>query len=180
MAELRRHFHSASLLYVFRAAHEAKDAKKVLDLRTLQGERIIAGRRLSPRRVVSEAVVRREVARDLTALLNTIALESTEDLSQVPDVRKSILNYGIPDVGHRTIDETGVDHVAEEIKAAIMHFEPRLAPESLIVARDHSVSTVELQVRFNVRADLVAEPINIPVEFVADVIEAGKIVVNRL
>ena len=39
------------LMHVFRAAHEAKDANKKLDLRDEAGDRIIAGRRLPARQV---------------------------------------------------------------------------------------------------------------------------------
>jgi len=58
--------------------------------------------------------------------------------------------------------------------------EPRLAAASLEIERDMSVDPDELKVRFLVRADLTCYPIQIPVEFVADIIESGKIVVNRL
>ena len=66
---------SSPLMFIFRAAHEAKDAKKKIDVRNEAGERIIASRRLRPRQVIDESLLRREVARDLTALLNTVAME---------------------------------------------------------------------------------------------------------
>ena len=69
------------LMHVFRAAHSAKDAKKV-DMRTESGERTIAGRRLPARQVITESELRREVVHDLAALLNTVAMESTVDLSE--------------------------------------------------------------------------------------------------
>ena len=49
------------------------------------------------------------------------------------------------------------------------------------VTRDHSVDAAELKVRFIVRADLFCEPLNVPIEFVADVeIDSGKIMISRL
>jgi type VI secretion system protein ImpF len=171
---------SPPLMYVFRAAHGAKDAKRRVEIRNEAGERVIASRRMRVRQVITESVLRQEVARDLDALLNTIALESTIEMADAPYARKSILNFGIPDVTKRTIDEAGVDDIAEEIKAAIVNFEPRLAAASLHVERDTSVDIVELKVRFLVRADLTCDPVHVPVEFVADVIETGKIIVNRL
>jgi type VI secretion system protein ImpF len=171
---------SPPLMHVFRAAHEAKDAKKRLDIRSEAGERIIAGRRLRPRHVITEAALRVEVSRDLEALLNTIALESTIDLTGTPYARKSILNFGIPDIADRTIDEMTVNNIPEEIRTAIIQYEPRLAVASLHVERDMSVDPAELKVRFIVRADLTCDPVHVPVEFVADVIDTGKIVVNRL
>jgi type VI secretion system protein ImpF len=171
---------SPPLMHVFRAAHEASDAKQAVDLRNAAGERIISSRRLRARHVITEPVLRREVWRDLEALLNTIALESTIDMSESSYARKSILNFGIPDVTHRSIDEVAVDHVAEEIRAAIVNYEPRLAAASLHVERDLSVDPVELKIRFIVRADLTCDPVHVPVEFIADVVDSGRILVNRL
>ena len=67
-------------MHAFRTAYEARDAKKKLDLRDESGERVIANRRRPPRGAITEPTLRREVARDLDALMNTIALESTQDL----------------------------------------------------------------------------------------------------
>jgi type VI secretion system protein ImpF len=171
---------SPPLMYVFRAAHEAKDATKKVDIRNEAGDRVIAGRRLRARQVISESMLRREVSRDLEALLNTVAMESTVDMSGAAYVRKSILNFGLPDVSNRTIDENAVGSIPEEIRNAITQFEPRLAAASLHVERDTSVDPVELKVRFVVRADLTCDPVHVPVEFIADVIDSGKITVNRL
>lgn len=171
---------SPPLMHVFRAAHAAKDAKKRVDIRDEAGERVLAGRRLRPRQVITESVLRQEVARDLDALLNTIALESTIDMSATPEARASILNFGIPDLTKRTIDEIGVADIPGEIRTAIINFEPRLSAASLHIERDTSVDITELKVRFIVRADLTCDPIHIPVEFIADVIESGQVIVNRL
>src|ERR1700704_6742741 len=94
---------STPLMHVFRAAHETKDAKRIIDQRNEAGDRVIAGRRLRARQVISESMLRREVSRDLEALLNTVAMESTVDMSEAAYVRKSILNFGLPDVSTRTL-----------------------------------------------------------------------------
>ena len=168
------------LMHVFRAAHEAKDAKRIVDQRNAAGDRVIASRRLRARQVITESMLRREVSRDLDALLNTVALEATVDMENAPNVRRSILNYGLPDIALRTIDETGVDEIPDEIRTAILNYEPRLAAGSLRIERDRTVDPVELKIRFLVRAQLVCHPVHVPVEFVADIVEAGKIVINRL
>jgi type VI secretion system protein ImpF len=170
---------SPPLMYVFRAAHEAKDATKKVDIRTEAGERVIAGRRMPARQVITEPVLRREVSRDLDDMLNAIALESTIDMSGADHVRKSILNYGLPDIAHRTIDQASVKNIPAELTTAIVNFEPRLAGASLRIERDTSVDPVELKVRFIVQADLTCDPVHVPVEFIADVTDTGKIIVNR-
>jgi type VI secretion system protein ImpF len=169
------------LMHAFRSAFEARDSKKKLDLRDESGERIIANRRTTARTAINEPTLRREVSRDLDALMNTIALESTQDLRANEYVRRSILNFGFPDITHRSIDEISVNDVSHEIATVLTNYEPRLLRDTVHVVRDNSVDSTELKIRFIVRADLSCEPLNVPVEFVADVeVDSGKIVINRL
>ena len=112
---------SPPLMLAFRAAHEARDARKKLDLRDQSGERIIAGRRSTGRHPISEALLRREVSHDLETLLNTIALESTLDMSGRDCVRTSILNYGLPDIANRSIDEVTDDELSDALRASTAH-----------------------------------------------------------
>ncbi|MEJ1157584.1 type VI secretion system baseplate subunit TssE [Prosthecomicrobium sp. N25] len=168
-------------MHAFRAAHGARDARKKLDLRDESGDRIIAGRRASARTLVTEAIMRREIGLDLEKLLNTIQLASSLDLSEHPEVQSSILNFGIPDIVHRSIDEFAVDDIAFELAVALKRFEPRIVPRSIQVRRDMSVSTVELKVRFQISAEISMRPENVPVEFVADIeVASGKIVVGHV
>jgi type VI secretion system protein ImpF len=172
---------SPPLMLAFRTAHTKGDAKDKIDLRDKAGERIIAGRRSSGRFPISEAVLRREVAHDLDFLMNTVALESTEDLSGHAQVRASILNYGFPDIAHRSIDEITVDDLKDEIRNVLMTFEPRLERGTIRARRDTSVTAEQLKLRFIVQADLHCEPLNVPVEFIADVdLDTGGIHINRL
>ena len=172
---------SPPLMLAFRSANAARDAKTKIDLRNDQGERLIAGRRATGRTPISESLLRREVARDLEALMNTVALESTEDLSGFERVQRSILNYGFPDIAHRSIDEISVDDLGDEIRSVLMTYEPRLNRESIRASRDNSARAEELKLRFLVQADLRCDPLNVPVEFVADVdLDSGGIMINRL
>lgn len=172
---------SPPLMYAFRGAHAARDAKKKLDLRDEAGDRIIASRRATMRGSITEPLLRREVASDLASLMNTIALESCVDLDAYDYVRKSVLNFGFPDLVHRTIDELSTNDISGELQDVLTHFEPRLVPQSIQVARDMTVDKAELKIRFVVSAELACEPLNVPVEFVADVeLDSGKIMINRL
>lgn len=172
---------SPPLMLAFRAANVARDAKTKVDLRNEHGERLISGRRASGRTPISELVLRKEVARDLESLMNTVALESTENLAGFERVQRSILNYGFPDIAHMSIDEISVDDLGSEIRAVLMHYEPRLHRESIRATRDTSARAEELKLRFIVHADLRCDPLNVPVEFVADVdLDGGGIQINRL
>jgi type VI secretion system protein ImpF len=181
MAVARKDRLAPPLMFAFRSASAARDAKKRVDLRDEAGERIIASRRTTGRTPITESMLRKEVARDLEALMNTIAFESSEDLGGFDRVRKSILNFGLPVIAHRTIDETGVGDVMGELKTALLNYEPRLTSETIHVTRDTSLDATELKVRFVIRAELCCEPVNVPVEFIADLeLDSGKIQVNRL
>jgi type VI secretion system protein ImpF len=172
---------SSPLMHAFRSAHAAHDAKTKVDLRTDGGERVIAGRRVTGRAPVSDAVLRREVAIDLEALMNTIALESSEDIVEFEWVRKSIINFGLPDVGHRTLEDGSVNDIGKEIETALFNYEPRLDRKSVHARRDASIGSEQLKLRFIVNADLRCEPVNLPVEFVADLdLESGAVQINRL
>jgi type VI secretion system protein ImpF len=48
------------------------------------------------------------------------------------------------------------------------------------VARDATVDRTELKIRFTVNADLFCDPVNVPVEFIAEVeMDSGKIQISR-
>ena len=64
-------------------------------------------------------------------------LDAATDLSALPEVRSSILNFGFPDLSWRTIDENGLHDVAGEIEVALLDFEPRLARDSVPVSYTH-------------------------------------------
>ena len=167
------------LMFAFREAHLDKDAKVSLDLRDAGGERVIAQRRAAPRAAITEPKLRREIAIDLDGLVNTINLAASVDLSQHEYVGRSILNHGFPDLASRTIDEHRVDLIAQDMMTVLLGYEPRLIRESIAVERDHSLDRAELKVRFLVRADLNCEPLNIPVQFVADLeLDTGKMAIR--
>jgi type VI secretion system protein ImpF len=171
---------SPPLMSAFRTAFEARDAKKKIDLRDESGERVIAGRRASRRNVITEPVLRREVARDLDSLLNTISMDSTQPLDAFPHARRSVINFGFPDIEHRTIDENSVNDIKDEIRTVLMTYEPRLIAGSVKVSRDNAVDRAALKIRFTVNADLFCDPVNIPVEFIAEVeLDSGKIQISR-
>lgn len=172
---------NSPLMYAFRGAHEARDGKKTAEQREEANERVVQSRRSTARVAITEPMLRQEVARDLDVLMNTVSLDSSFDLEGFEHVRTSILNYGFPDLTHRTIDESSMADVRGEIETVLTAFEPRLIAASIHVTRDASVDAAELKIRFIIRADLSCEPLNVPVEFVADVeLDSGKMLIGRL
>ena len=168
------------LMFAFREAHRAKDARVQLDLRDAGGERVVAGRRAAPRTAITESKLRQEIAIDLETLVNTINFGSSTDLSRFENVRCSILNRGFPDIQNKSIDEHRVEAIKTEMAQVLLAYEPRLLKQSIVVERDEALDKAELKIRFVVRADLNCEPLNIPVQVVADVeLDTGKIAIKN-
>jgi type VI secretion system protein ImpF len=168
------------LMQVFRVAHRERDANVPLDVRE-GGERVLASRRTTARMPISESELRRLVNSDLGALLNTVNLNAAEDLSDAPEVRKSIVNFGFPDLARLSVGESAVSGLAREIETALRHFEPRLVRGSIKARRDDTISTDQLRVRFLVSAELRVHPVDVPTQFVAEVeLDSGKIKIDRL
>ena len=177
---IRKNRLSPPLMFVFRAAHQARDAKARANR---AGDETRGDNRARPtqRVAITEATLRREVSRDLEALMNCVAMESSTDLTDFPRVRKSILNYGFPDIAHRTIDELSAFDLDSGLEDVLKLYEPRLVASTLRVTRDRTIDVDDLKIRYIVHSDLSCEPLNVPLEFVAD-IEAttGKISIQRL
>lgn len=93
------------------------------------------GNRLESReqRVLSLRGLRRAVLRDLGWLLNTTCLAAVQPLEVAPQVQRSVLNFGLPDLAGKTA--SGIDRgaVARAIRQAIWDFEPRILRDSLDV-----------------------------------------------
>lgn len=171
---------SPPLMYVFRAAHAARDAR-ISPEKVNPDERSSVRARQAQRAAITDKTLRQEVARDLEMLMNCISLDSTIDMTDFPAVQKSFLNYGFPDIAHRTIDELEVSDLDAEIEDVLRRYEPRLAEASLRVSRDRTISPDDLKIRYIVQADLICEPLNIPLKFIADVeIVTGKIKFDRI
>jgi type VI secretion system protein ImpF len=156
------------LMEAFRAAHADKDARTHLEIREEGGERVIAGRRTSARAAVSTSDLQRSVAQDLERLMNAVNFAAGTDLGAFPHVGRSVLNHGFVDIARMSIEDGAVDEIAGEIETVLRVFEPRLMAGSVSARRDTSVDPADLKLRFVVRAEIAADPLNVPVEFVAD------------
>ncbi|CAO4176350.1 type VI secretion system baseplate subunit TssE [Methylorubrum aminovorans] len=143
-------------------------------------QRPVAGRRSVTTGAISDEELQKVVSRDITALLNTVNFAAGTDLSEHQEVRRSVLNFGFPDMMHRSIDEHTVNDIGDEIEWVLSTFEPRLIPGSVRVARDRFVDATALQVRFVVSAELDCDPLRLPVRFFADLErDTGRIVIQR-
>ncbi|MGE0500227.1 MAG: type VI secretion system baseplate subunit TssE [Rhizobiaceae bacterium] len=91
--------------------------------------------------VVSSRVLREAVRRDIEMLFNTERYESTpmmadwevehfvdnvQDLTDFPEVKRSVVNYGVPSFSGRSSRDFDKDALAREVRAVLTTFEPRL------------------------------------------------------
>ncbi|AFL51430.1 type VI secretion system protein ImpF [Sinorhizobium fredii] len=91
--------------------------------------------------VVSTDVLREAVRRDIEALFNAQRFESSPlltdfeadqirdnppSLEDFPEVRRSVVNYGVPPFSGRSSRDFDRDELAKEIRSVLAAFEPRL------------------------------------------------------
>jgi len=108
------------------------------------------------------------VIRELNWILNTTNLESATDLEPYPEVRTSVLNYGVRDLAGKTLTRGVVQARAKQIREAIRAFEPRMDSSRLEV---DSLATPERAnaVTYVIRGDVTSAVQAMPVEFKTDV-----------
>lgn len=114
-----------------------------------------------------EEALRATVRRELAWLLNTTNFESTQDLSDYPHVRSSVLNYGVPDLAGKALSNPNILRRAQEIRSAIQAFEPRIDPGSLDVEVSNRVER-ENSLTFVIHADVTSAVRAIPIELRTD------------
>jgi type VI secretion system protein ImpF len=83
--------------------------------------------------VVSKSRLKRTVLRDLVWLLNTTAHHTSDQLTHYPEVRKSVINFGIPILSGKNFSGVDWRELEDQIRDAILAFEPRILPGSLTV-----------------------------------------------
>lgn len=136
------------------------------------------------RPAITEKILREEVSLDLDRLMNTIALESSlPELAEFAEARRSIINFGLPDFVHRTMDELASNDggFEREIVSALETYEPRLVPGTIRTRRIVTDDAVDQKVRFHVFADLTCRPVNVQIQFTADIeVDTGKVQVSRI
>lgn len=126
-------------------------------------------------RVLSLARLRESVLRDLTWLLNAHSYESVSDLTSYPQVARSVLNYGIPDLTGRTAAGVDIRAVERLLLEAIWSFEPRILRNTVKVKLvvDEARMNHNAMV-FDIEGELWAQPVPLQIYFRTELdLEAG-------
>jgi type VI secretion system protein ImpF len=126
------------------------------------------------RRVVDETRLREALRRDLTWLFGTANSSADPGPGRViatdPDLRSSVLNFGIPDLVGRaasTFDRAAVLDLERALRQAIADFEPRLRRQTVRVLRrdptadepDRATASDGHRLRFHIEGELLAFPV---------------------
>lgn len=83
--------------------------------------------------VVSKGRLKRTVLRDLVWLMNTTCFNTDGQLTNYPEIRRSVINYGIPVLSGKNFSGLDWRDLERSIHEAILIFEPRILPDTLKV-----------------------------------------------
>jgi type VI secretion system protein ImpF len=124
----RSHANPAQLRALVLRPPGAPDGVQLQSFATVQSASI-ANVELEPadRRMLSMRRLRECVLRDLGWLFNSLNLDSTQDLTSVPYVASSVLNFGLPSFAGRMTSSIDPMESAERLRRAVELFEPRLS-----------------------------------------------------
>lgn len=163
------------VMYAFREAHRAKDAKKG-GMEYKDGERVLSERGSMRRRGANEAELKRNLEIDLVQLANTINMAAAADLDGLDYVRRSVLNFGLVDLSNMTSEDLRVRNLPSDLAHVLLNNEPRFVPETIEVSLDKDFDDVNQKLRFDIYAEMACKPVDVPLEFSAEIdVGSGKI-----
>ncbi len=133
-------------------------------------------------RVFSTERLRSSVLRDLAWLLNTSNLSQSEDLTQYPEVARSVVNYGIPELAGACVSKFDLERLEAHIHQAVLDFEPRILADSVrVVAKLDDTEYSHNALRFEIHGDLWNQPLPLKL-YVSTLLdlESGNVVVEEI
>lgn len=102
------------------------------------------------------------VKRDLDGLLNARNYSPQEELDDYPEIKTSVLNYGLPDFTGKTSSGVDIRELENLLKQSILSFEPRIIRKTLRVRLLADKSTFDHNaLSFEIEGELYAEPVPI-------------------
>lgn len=133
------------------------------------------------KRVISATRLRDCVTRDMSWLLNCVNLAADVELDDHPEVARSVLNFGIPDITGAALSGINRDLLQRKVREAILAFEPRLTAHTLRVAVNAHNSRMDRQALiFNIESEMWAQPIPLNLYLKTEVdLETGKFKVSE-
>lgn len=133
------------------------------------------------KRVLSSQRLRDSVRRDLNWLFNTTNLSSLQSLDLYPEVERSTVNYGLPDLAGRTASSIDRDLLERMLKRAIWEFEPRLIRNTVRVKLVIEASELNHNAMcISIQAELWSQPLPVRLFLRTDLdLETGDAMVSE-
>ena len=134
-------------------------------------------------RVINRNRLRELVLRDLAWLMNSTAPGASIDWSHAAHARASVLNYGLPALSGETASTVDPMVLQAAVRQAILDFEPRILPDSLVVEAILSEDQMDRhnQIGFRISGQLWAQPVPLELLLRTDLdLETGHVVMREL
>lgn len=134
-------------------------------------------------RVISRDALRAMVLRDLEHLLNSTRVLDDASLRQAPQLKHSVLAYGMPPVAGQIASMIDVKKFEQTVADLIRAFEPRINPESLKVQAETQQNLMHLHNVLGLRISglLWAQPYPIELMLRTEVdLETGRVALMPL
>ncbi|HYS15106.1 MAG TPA: type VI secretion system baseplate subunit TssE [Burkholderiaceae bacterium] len=131
-------------------------------------------------RVLTKMQLRQAVLRDLAWLLNSVR-PSDIDAERVPYAAASVLNYGLPPLAGAQTSTLDIATLEQNVRHAILLFEPRILPDSLRVRalEDISVLNTHNQIALEITGLLWSQPVPLEVMIRTELdLETGQVSVR--
>lgn len=132
-------------------------------------------------RVLSARRLRECVLRDLGWLFNASQMIGEQEVERYPFAARSVINYGLPSLAGTTARSLDVNELEQNLRQAIMDFEPRIYRSSL---RVHAALTEERMshnaLTFEIEGDLWAQPLPLQLYLKTEIdLESGQVKVEE-
>jgi type VI secretion system protein ImpF len=142
-------------------------------------------KKLEPRehRVMSKSRMRQAVLRDLAWLFNCTRMESGNRLARFPLVERSVVNFGLPALSGQTASTVEIQDLEHHIRQAILDFEPRILPETLLVRAMVEPGTLDHHnvIGVEIHGQLWAQPVPLDLLVRTEIdLETGKVEIADL
>ncbi|MCD6291905.1 MAG: type VI secretion system baseplate subunit TssE [Deltaproteobacteria bacterium] len=104
--------------------------------------------------------LKQSVVRDLEWLLNSGSLSPAENLSDFPEIRHSVLNYGVSGLVGSHVSGVEPEMVVKMLRQAVIDFEPRILPATLSIRIIESEDSNPMNnLAFEIEGQLWAHPL---------------------
>jgi type VI secretion system protein ImpF len=112
-------------------------------------------------RVLDKRALRAAVLRDLSWLFNAVDYTDQFSATEWPEVAKSVLNFGLPQLSGGYVSSVDIPRLEATIRQTILLFEPRIIPASLRVTAllDGSILDLHNQLSLSINGLLWAQPV---------------------